>query len=226
MANDPYFDSRLMLQGTAGAEFIYNELIARLKGAFGKIKSRTISVPPGSPLLFDSYLVAAGGSGDWSGHDGEIAIFTTGWVYMDPKPGFRFLVEDENTWITWSGTAPLASSALDGKQTIVLVLESAAWRLKWDVSLGANAYTVMDQNAILMAPANMLPGRRYDLFVKQDGVGGKTLTAEAGEWAATSVALLPISTTANQVSILRCVGPQAPFSKPTILEIDSPYALV
>ncbi len=43
----------------------------------------TLTAPPGSPSIGDSYLVAAGATGAWSGKDNQVAVRTTrGWEFV------------------------------------------------------------------------------------------------------------------------------------------------
>jgi len=61
--------------------------------------SHSETAPPVTPDYGDAYRVAAAATGDWSGHDDEIAVWTTReeWEFITPKPG----------WIVWTlGTAP------------------------------------------------------------------------------------------------------------------------
>jgi hypothetical protein len=69
-------------------------------GRFGlhlSVKDRDLTAPPGSPALGDSYIVATGATGDWAGHDGEVAVYTgSGWAFGAPRVGWLALVEDES----------------------------------------------------------------------------------------------------------------------------------
>jgi hypothetical protein len=63
------------------------------------IKDRDLATPPGSPANGDTYIVAASPTGDWSGHAGEIAYYSTegtpGWVFYTPRNGYLAVIEDE-----------------------------------------------------------------------------------------------------------------------------------
>lgn len=76
---------------------------------------RDISVPPGAPVNLDSYIVAAGGSGTWAGHDNHIAVFIGGaWQFIIPEEGWQVWIKDEDTLVVWDGTAyvsPIAGSS-------------------------------------------------------------------------------------------------------------------
>ncbi|SLN29655.1 hypothetical protein ROA7450_01275 [Roseovarius albus] len=48
------------------------------------------SAPPAAPAHGERHIVATSGNGDWAGHDGEIAVFSTGgWVFFSPQNGWR-----------------------------------------------------------------------------------------------------------------------------------------
>lgn len=51
-----------------------------------------------------------------------------------------------------------------------------ATNISWDLSLGAFAEVTLTDNRILDNPTNMVNGASYILLIKQDGVGGRTLT--------------------------------------------------
>lgn len=60
---------------------------------------KDLSAPPGSPSVDDRYIVASGGSGDWSGQDDNIASWNGSvWVFVTPEEGFTTYILDEATW--------------------------------------------------------------------------------------------------------------------------------
>jgi hypothetical protein len=69
------------------------------------------TAPPGSPADGDMYIVASGGSGAWSGHDGEIAYYRSGWVFREPREGYTVWVSDEDLHYTYDGAAWVAGAA-------------------------------------------------------------------------------------------------------------------
>lgn len=59
------------------------------------VLSFTTTAPPGSPSVGDAYLVPAGATGAWSGHQDDIATYTPrGWVFEVPTIG-RWLLDEE-----------------------------------------------------------------------------------------------------------------------------------
>ena len=72
-----------------------------------KITDRNLTAPPGSPSDGDAYIIAASGSGDWSGHDGKIALYNSGWTIITPKGGMQVFVHDEKAWYGYSSAESL-----------------------------------------------------------------------------------------------------------------------
>lgn len=70
------------------------------------VASRTLATPPASPVDGTAYVVAAGGQGAWSGHDGSIAARQDGaWIFYAPVTGHRVWVADEAALLVWDGAA-------------------------------------------------------------------------------------------------------------------------
>lgn len=68
-----------------------NESLIRLDAlvqlSLGSVGS---AVPPVSPEEGEAHAVGQGASGDWSGHDGQVAVFANGgWVFLTPEIGWQ-----------------------------------------------------------------------------------------------------------------------------------------
>lgn len=58
------------------------------------VKSKSLDISDISPSPNDRYIVPAGATGTFSGHDGHIAFYREGnWYFIQPKHGFSALVE-------------------------------------------------------------------------------------------------------------------------------------
>lgn len=91
---------------TTDHDSIFTDLVNRQDGlVMPAVKDRDLTAPPGSPADGDVYLVAAGATGDWAGHDDEIAHYWSGWLFTSPREGFRLWVEDEDLEIYYDGSA-------------------------------------------------------------------------------------------------------------------------
>ena len=75
-----------------------NDNLTRI-GMFGfhlSVLTRTLDAPPVSPVVGDSYIVATGGSLDWTGLDDQVVVWTgSEWVSSEPRTGWLAYIEDE-----------------------------------------------------------------------------------------------------------------------------------
>lgn len=73
------------------------------------VLDKDLDAPPASPSVGDRYIVswpAAAATGDWTGHDNEIAEWDgTQWVYTQVSEGMATWVEDEDIIKVWNGTS-------------------------------------------------------------------------------------------------------------------------
>jgi hypothetical protein len=66
------------------------------------VESRALATPPGSPAEGACYIPAAGASGDWSGWDGQIALYSGGgWLRIIPVSGLKAWVKAERLTVTY-----------------------------------------------------------------------------------------------------------------------------
>jgi len=85
----------------------HNEALLRLDALVQLgVLSATVTTPPPSPEDGDRYVVPAGGSGDWSGQDDAIAMWTgEAWVFLPPRAGWSAWVADSEKTMRFDGTA-------------------------------------------------------------------------------------------------------------------------
>ncbi len=95
-----------LVAGQAQKEVTHNEAL-NLLDVLGQATaaSRSSSAPPADPAEGDVHIVGAGATGDWSGHDGEIAAYYGGWQFILPRAGWRCWVVDEGAVLRHDGTA-------------------------------------------------------------------------------------------------------------------------
>jgi Protein of unknown function (DUF2793) len=104
----------LLVPEQAQKHVTHNEALTALDAVVQlAVIDRDLTAPPGSPSDGDRYIVAASATGDWAGHDGEIAAWQDGaWAFHVPKIGWRVWVEDEGALLIWTGAAWSDLSAL------------------------------------------------------------------------------------------------------------------
>jgi hypothetical protein len=99
MTTTPRLGAPELAEGQAAPETTVNEQLRYAEQGAGHfiIEDRDLSAPPGSPVDGKAYIVAGTGTGDWSGHDGDIAFYmSTGWLFINIVEGMSFWISDEN----------------------------------------------------------------------------------------------------------------------------------
>jgi hypothetical protein len=83
----------------------WENLLSRLS-----VLDRDLTAPPGSPSIGDAYIPAATASGDWAGHEDDVAVWWQGpsessasWHFFTPADGHRAHVVDEDRIVIWDG---------------------------------------------------------------------------------------------------------------------------
>jgi len=70
------------------------------------VLDKDLATPPGSPSTGDRYIVAASGTGAWSGHDNDIAEWNgSSWDFTTKDEGMAAWVEDEDKLYVYNGSA-------------------------------------------------------------------------------------------------------------------------
>jgi len=70
--------------------------------------NNTTTAPPGAPTDGDMYIIATGGTGDWSSKDDQIAAWlddVAAWTYYTPSAGFFIYVVSAAAYYVYSGAA-------------------------------------------------------------------------------------------------------------------------
>ena len=94
-----------LLPNQAQKHVTHNEALRRLDALVQlAVADRDLTTPPSSPEEGACWLVGAEASGDWAGHDDEIATWQDGaWAFIAPATGWRVYVADEELLCIWSG---------------------------------------------------------------------------------------------------------------------------
>jgi Protein of unknown function (DUF2793) len=70
------------------------------------VLTRTLTAPPGSPADGQRWIVKAGATDIWVGHDNAVAAWQDGaWQFSTPQTGWCAFVVDEGTLLVWNGSA-------------------------------------------------------------------------------------------------------------------------
>lgn len=189
-----------------------------------------------SPSDGKAWLVAATGATDWTGKDGNIALYVnTGWLFFPPKEGMRIWVKDEDKKSTYDGSAwvddtaggsvSYASTAdtRAGSSTTEAVTPGGLFAasapqaltdgatIDWDMSTALNAKVTIAGNRTLNTPTNPQAGITYSLGVIQDGTGSRTMTWPASfDWGATGAPTLTTTASKRDRITLFCTDAATP----------------
>ncbi len=107
--------------GQAQKEFFVNQAFAISDLLHHTAVAGETAVPPLSPTDGEAWLVAGGASGEWTGHDGEIAGRLAGlWVFLPPVAGMRVYDRASGQFLLFNGVwqRPTLPAAPTGGTTI------------------------------------------------------------------------------------------------------------
>lgn len=106
-----------------------NEALSRAD-ALGarRVERRDLAAPPAGPADGEVYVVGPGGTGDWAGRDGELALYLNGgWEFLMPWDGASFWVASERLFVTRDGghwVEGRAGGASSGAATVARVVDT------------------------------------------------------------------------------------------------------
>jgi len=145
----PVFSIPEIIQGQSQKEITHNEAL-RIFDALvaGVSKDNALTAPP-TALEGELYIVAAGASGEWLGHDSKIAIFVNSvWHFVTPPTDYILYNTSTGNQLKYSGTI---------------------WQTYAPILGGSNAFTYIN----VSAAANV---NSWDAVVADSALGGFTLT--------------------------------------------------
>lgn len=123
MSETPLLGLPLIESAQAQKHVTHNEALLLLDAAVHlAVITRGLATPPGSPLDGDRYLVAAGATGAWASHSGELAFREAGiWRFATPREGWRLWVADEDIFLVFDGVAWRDIQAISTLQNMALL---------------------------------------------------------------------------------------------------------
>lgn len=103
MPSTPRLGLGLLASGQTEPEIPHNAGLNRLDSFVGlNIENRTLTAPPAA-VNGESYIVATGGTGVWTGKDGKLAIYYEGqWTYITPQMGMLAWLKLEGFMIRYT----------------------------------------------------------------------------------------------------------------------------
>jgi len=69
------------------------------------IIDKDLTAPPGGEAEGDRYIVGGSATGDWAGHDDDIAEYDgASWMFMTPEEGWFVHINDEDKFYKFTGS--------------------------------------------------------------------------------------------------------------------------
>jgi hypothetical protein len=102
----PRFALPFILPGQAQKELFHNEALTRIDLALHPaVEGAPAATPPPAPAPGECWIVASAATGDWSGRDNQLAMWTaSGWRFLDPSPGTSAWNKAEAVPLIWDGS--------------------------------------------------------------------------------------------------------------------------
>lgn len=99
----PRWSLPLLFAGQAQKEVIHNEALVRIDALLhGRAESADVASPPSAPMIGQCWIVAAGASGEWTGHVGDVACWSEGgWRFVPPRAGLVIDIADRGHAMTY-----------------------------------------------------------------------------------------------------------------------------
>lgn len=87
------FAMPMLVPGQMQKEWFHNEALLTLDALLcPTVEGPPAAQPPASPVEGQCFIVAAGATGAWTGHDGALAVWTGGgWRFIPAREGLRAL---------------------------------------------------------------------------------------------------------------------------------------
>lgn len=116
----------LLQPGQAQKEVFHNEALTAVDLLLeAAVEGPPSAAPPATPEIGQCWIVAAGASGAWTGHEDRIAGWTAGgWRFLEPQPGTRVWDKAAGVWLYWNGSQwsdgslPAAALVIAGRQVV------------------------------------------------------------------------------------------------------------
>jgi len=202
MTETPNLAIPYILAAQAQKHVTHNEAIRALDCLVQlAVASRAVGAPPSSPAEGIRYIVASGASGDWTGHEGDVAAYQDGaWAFYAPHDGWlawvvsesALLVHDAGEW------APLSTESggegggggggsLEAPVANASLANMSSGTLKGRVSAGSGHpedLSASQATALLDAFAGSGTGHKKGLVPDPGATEGTTkFLREDGTWA-------------------------------------------
>lgn len=152
-----------------------NESLAMLDAIIQlSVINMTSSVPPGSPVEGDRYIVSAAATLEWVGWEDSVAVFSNNiWIELVPSEGWKAYDENTLTELVFEGSSwiPLVSR-------LILTTDSSTNNIVDNSDLSGNKFIKMTSSSanVVTVPAGLTGVE--PVTIVQMGSGSTTIVAD------------------------------------------------
>lgn len=180
MSESPHLGLGYLAPSQAQKHVTVNEAFRRLDALVQLgVLDRTLTAPPLSAAEGDRHIVAAGATGAWAGHEGEIAARLDGvWVFAAPKPGWLAYVAAEGALLVFlSGAWVSALGTLSSLEALTRLGVNATADLVNRLAVASQAVLFTHDGAGVQLKLNKAAAADTASLIYQTGYSGR---AEVG----------------------------------------------
>lgn len=158
----------------AQKEVTHNDGLNRLDAFVTPIILDIVTAPPGSPTVGDLYIVGSSATGDFAGHENDLAQYLTGgWVFYTPFKWMDAVVESLDTRMAYDGSGWVAFGLIMKDTGEYLRVES--WQEDVDLSVATNTTTnIPDRSSVLAVNTRVMTAITGTVTTFGVGVSGDT----------------------------------------------------
>ena len=139
-----------ILASQAQKEVTHNDGLNRLDAFVTPIVADILDAPPGSPAVGDLYIVGTSPTGDFAGHENELAQYLTGgWAFYSPFKWMDAVVESLDSRVTYNGSAWVSYGLI--MQDSGEYLRVLRWQEDVDLSAGLQTSKLIPNRSLVLA---------------------------------------------------------------------------
>jgi Protein of unknown function (DUF2793) len=161
----------------------HNEALSLLDGLLHlSVISRSLAVPPLSPIDGDRYLISGGPTGAWATHAGQVALHMEGaWRFLIPRKGWRLWVEAENLFLIFDGATWISPAVPSTLQNLSLLGVNASADATNRLAVSSSSVLFNNVGAGIQFKINKNAAADTASLLLQTGFSGRAEIGTAGD---------------------------------------------
>jgi len=118
----PNLSLPLLMQSQAQKHVTHNEALGRLDTLVQAVAlTRAMTTPPSDANEGDCHIVPAGATGDWTGQEGRLAVYSqTAWAFISAKQGWQVFSIEDSAPLVFNGVEWTAQNTANAQPAQIL----------------------------------------------------------------------------------------------------------